>query len=177
MKKAKITQAKSQAKNETIENTAPELQKLAYIFGSLVVIFLLFYAITYFKLKLDNEKDKKVDVSQTIQFDEILTGNLLKQNNDEYYVLVYDKEEEFTNMYRAFINIYIKKEDALRVYYSDLNNTFNAQFKNENSNLKITNIGDLKIKTTTLFKIKDGKIINVYEGEESVINAFKQIIK
>jgi len=177
MKKAKMTQTKQPEKNEVVESTAPELKKLTYIFGSLVVIFLLFYAITYFKLKLENEKDLPKDIVQTIQFDEILTGNLLKQNNKEYYVLVYDKEEDFNKMYKSLINLYIKKENALRTYYSDLNNSFNTMFKAENSNLKIYNISDLKLKTTTLFKIKDGKIINTYEGEENVVKTFKEIIK
>ena len=177
MKKAKMTQTKQPGKNEVVESTAPELKKLTYIFGSLVVIFLFFYAITYFKLKLENEKDLPQEIVQTIQFDEILTGNLLKQNNKEYYVLVYDKEEDFNKMYKSLINLYIKKENALRTYYSDLNNSFNTMFKAENSNLKINNISDLKLKTTTLFKIKDGKIINTYEGEENVVKAFKDIIK
>ena len=80
MKKAVIKNKKT-AKVE--KNEISELRKLAYIFGSMLLIFVAFYGIACLKMK----SDKKDDVAQTIQYNKILVNNILKQNNDEYYVV------------------------------------------------------------------------------------------
>lgn len=179
MKKAKLAQTKKVEKNEKNESKIPELRKLAYIFGSLLVIFVLFYAIAYYKVNRNkNLETSKENVKENIQFDEILVANLFNQKNSEYYVLVYDDQDKFDSLYRSFINYYIANDQAQRVYYSNLNNTFNASYKtnDEKSNLKVTKIQDLKVKTDTLFQVKDGKIVNAYEGKDAIFNTFKSLI-
>ena len=56
MKKAVKKVKKQQTTTKKTKNEITELRKLAYIFGSLVLIFLIFYGIAY--LKLSNKENK-----------------------------------------------------------------------------------------------------------------------
>ena len=66
-----------------------QLMSLFKIIGVLVLLFGVFYGITLWRTKENVLDEEKVD-EVTIQYDEILIGTLLKQNVDEYYVLVAD---------------------------------------------------------------------------------------
>ena len=105
--------------------------------------------ITYIveKNKADNteKKDDKSEVS--IQYDEILMSNLLKQSGSEYYVLAYDAEDVYYDTYNTYITSYTGKDDALRVYTSILSNSFNKSFYDADaeSNTDVDSIDKLKL--------------------------------
>ena len=61
--------------------------------------------------------------------------------------------------------MYSSKEDAIRVYTADLKNPLNSNFMSDSENFDIDEIGELKIKTTTLIKVKNGKIEKYYVGD------------
>ncbi len=151
-----------------------EISKLIKLVVIVTLIVLVFYGITVLLNKDDKEKEQ--EQSATIQYDEILIGNSLKQPNDEYYVMIYDDEDYDTNLYGTYLNLYGQKEDAIRVYTSQLNNPINQNFKADKSNLDVDNISDLKVKSSTLLKIKDGKIEDFYEGEK-LVDYLKEISK
>ena len=106
-------------------------------------IFLAFYLITYLVAKNKaKDTDKKDDTAEvSIQYDEILMSNLLKQSASEYYVLAYDAKD---------------------VYY-DTYNTY------------ITSIDELKLNSSTLIKVKDGKIDATYEGYDAIVAYLKTL--
>lgn len=154
-----------------IENN--EFIKLLKLILIVTGIFLAFYLVTY--LFTDNTKveddEEKAEVS--IQYDEILLSNLLTQKDKEYYVLAYDAEDKYYDSYNMYIYTYSAKEDAKRIYTSVLSNGFNKKYYDKTLNESVTdieNISDLKLKDTTLIRIKKGKIRNVYEGHEEIIN-------
>lgn len=154
-------------------NEGNEFSKLIKLIIIVTVIFLIFYAITYFVNKKDVEE---TETTTKIQYDEILIGNMLMQPNDEYYVMVYDTDDYQTVVYNAYLSLYNKKEDAIRVYTANLNNPLNDVFKSDKSNFKIKKITDLKLKSSALLKIKDDKIQKYYEGDK-IIEHLKKISK
>ncbi len=159
------------SKKKNIKNTKKseysddnEVSKLIKLVIVVTLIVFVFYGITV----LVNKKIEEDQTEQpaTIQYDEILIGNSLKQPNDDYYVMIYDDEDYDVNLYGTYLSIYSQKDEAIRIYKSQLNNPINQRFKAEKSNLDVTDISDLKIKSSTLLKISDGKIEEAYEGEQ-----------
>lgn len=168
MKKAVIKNKKI-AKVE--KNEISELRKLAYIFGSMLLIFVAFYGIACLKMK----SDKKDDIAQTIQYNKILVNNILKQNNDEYYVLIYNDEKDYSGYYYYYLQAYKKKDNALATYFVDLEDAFNKNYKSEESSLFVETPEKFKIKEDTLLKISNGKVVDAKEGQENIANYIKEL--
>lgn len=143
-------------------------------------IFLAFYLITYLvaKNKADNTEKKDDSAEVSIQYDEILMSNLLKQSGSEYYVLAYDAKDVYYDTYNTYITSYTGEDDALRVYTSILSNSFNKSFYDANaeSNTDVDSIDKLKLNSSTLIKVKDGKIEATYEGHDAIVTHLKSLI-
>ena len=167
------------AKDDTSLETN-ELVKLVKIVAIVTAIFLVFYLVTYLvaKNKSDNT-DKKETESVSIQYTEILLSGLLKQNSSEYYVLAYASDDAYYEGYNTYLAEYAKKTTSLNVYKAIIDNGFNSSFydSKKDSNLNVDSIENLKLNKSTLFKIKDGKIVNFYEGTDSINSHLSTIIK
>ena len=68
---------------------------------------------------------------------------------------------------------YKDKDDALKVYYVDMNDKFNSAYLSETSNKKPTESSEVKINESALILIKDGKVEKYYESLEDYKNALK----
>lgn len=170
MKKA-VKKTKKSVKVENKEIS--ELRKLAYIFGAMLIIFLVFYGIAC--LKMNSGKNKKEDIESTIQYNKILINNILNQNKDEYYVLVYNDVSDYNGYYYYYLQKYMKEEESLSTYMVDINDSFNKSYKSEVSNLYVDNILDIRINEDALLKINNGRIIEAYEGMENIANHLKEL--
>ena len=160
--------------NKSSYSNDNEISKLIKLVIIVCIIVLAFYIVTYFINK--TEKVETPDVPAYIQYDEILIGNMLKQPVEEYYVMIFDSDDYDSQVYSTYLGVYERKEDAIRIYTSELNNPMNQKFKSDESNFDIDDIKDIKISGATLFKIRDGEIEEVYEGEE-LKNYLKEISK
>ena len=162
MKKAVKKVVKPKKEAVQTKNEISELRKLAYTFASIVAIFLIFYGIAY--LKTNKGIKNNDNVEKTIQYEEIILGNLLNRNETSYYVLVYNDQKDYNTLYNTLITEYEKEENALPIFYIDMNNAFNEPFKNEVNDFS-NNVSELKIKEDVLFLIKDSKISAHYTGD------------
>lgn len=161
--------------NETNKNMIGQLLKIVII---IVIAFVLFYLITYFVTK--NNKTYSWENSSNasvIQYDEIMFGTLLKQNSNEYYVLAMSNSNENKDIYNTYISMYKDKKGALKFYTIDLDSDFNKNYIADKSNFSITKISDLKVKGVTLLKIKNKVIVEYVEGNDKVIEKFKELVK
>lgn len=69
-----------------------------------------------------------------------------------------------------------RNENALKVYFADLDKELNQKFYDpENTNLDVTDISDLRVGDLTLLKIKDGRITDALTTEEDIANELKYI--
>lgn len=134
------------------------------IFSTIIVVtlvFFSFYFITNLIVKNMN-KFNYIDstVTVTIQYDEILAGSTFNMNDEEYYVLFYDFDGEYATYYNSLIG-----SSSEKIYKVNLGNGFNKPYVSENTNSKVNNISDLRVKDCTLIKIKNGKNILYFEGQ------------
>lgn len=171
-----MAKTKKNVKNikQNTYNNDTEISKLIKLIIVVSLIVLIFYGLT---VLVNQEKEvENPDTPASIQYDEILIGNVLKQPNEEYYVMIYDDEDYDTSLYSTYLDLYKQKDEAIRIYTSQLNNPLNQNFKAEKSNLDISDISDLKVQSSTLLKINNGKIEEFYEGEE-LVEYLKEISK
>lgn len=173
MAKKKMNKKQSVNKKGVKKSTDTRVENMNSV-GSLwkiIIIIMLaftgFYVLTYFIA--ENNKSyswENRETSSVIQYDEIIFGTMLSESPKEYYVLAINYSNENKDIFDTYISMYKEKENSLRTYTVDLDSDFNKKYINENG-----------IKETTLFKIKNSKIVERINGEEKVIKKFKELIK
>lgn len=136
----------------------------------------IFYGITL--LVIDRKDNSKVDDNNysVIQYDEILVGNLFQQTENEYYVLATTENDKASNDYKANLETYSSYEKAIKTYRIDLDSGFNKTYVADQSNFET----EFPIfSTSTLLKIKDQKIEEIYEGTEikTILEEMTQNVK
>ena len=166
--------AKETSKKKKSNLSNNEFVKLLQLILIVTGIFLAFYLVTWlFTDNSDENKKEEEKPEVSNQYDEILMSNLLKQKDLEYYVLAYDAEDKYYDSYNMYINTYSTQKDAKRVYTSVLSNGFNKKFYDKElkeSVIDAADISKLKLKDTSLIRVRRGTIRNVYEGHEEIIN-------
>ena len=166
--------AKETSKKKKSNLSNNEFVKLLQLILIVTGIFLAFYLVTWLFTDNSDENKKEEDKPEvSIQYDEILMSNLLKQKDLEYYVLAYDAEDKYYDSYNMYIHKYSTQKDAKRVYTSILSNGFNKKFYDKElkeSVIDAADISKLKLKDTSLIRVRRGTIRNVYEGHEEIIN-------
>lgn len=152
--------------------------KQLILFILIIMITLgLFYGIT--TIVLDKKNNKKVDNTEeanndvTIDYNTILAKNILSQSQEAYYVLASFTEDSNVTEYKNTIEKYKNKENSLKVYEVDLNSAFNKAYVSDESNLTGENI---TFKETTLIKIENKQIKEVYEGKDEITKALSTLI-
>ena len=166
--------AKETSKKKKSNLSNNEFVKLLQLILIVTGIFLAFYLVTWLFTDTSDENKKEEEKPEvSIQYDEILMSNLLKQKDLEYYVLAYDAEDKYYDSYNMYIYTYSTQKDAKRVYTSVLSNGFNKKFYDKElkeSIIDAADISKLKLKDTSLIRVRRGTIRNVYEGHEEIIN-------
>lgn len=161
----------------TIQNEN-ELYKLVKIFLILIVCFGIFYGITYFVTKNQNHTNgdgSSQEKLATIQYDKILVGTMLTQKRDHYYVLLDKMDNQYYGLYESYIAAYTQKENTLKVYTIDMNDTFNKNYWASESNIDVDDIIDFRVKEVTLVEVENGQMTNHYEGHESVKTKLQEL--
>ena len=153
--------------------TTDEMKKLIGIIAIITIIFLVVYGLTVVLTKDKSEKSEETEVK--IQDEDILLGNLLEQDEDNYFVLVTVADDDYTQIYNVYINSSRQKEDGSTIYTGNLSNSFNLKYKADETNANITSINDLKLKGSALLHITNKRIVNVYEGKDAIVAQLKNL--
>lgn len=160
--------------------SSDEMLRLGKIILVLLVIVVVFYGITVIitkQKKNNSNQTNQEDVPAVIQYDEILIGTLLDQPREEYYVLIQKDDSLYRSLFESYMKTYSSKTGALKIYTSNMNDVLNGFYISETSNLKTTNMGEFRVSNVSLVKIKNGTIIENYEGIDSVEGALKELVK
>ena len=111
-----------------------------------IAFFALFLLITYFITKKDSDTNNSKTV--TIQYEEIMSGQILNRSNSEYYVLATTETDNYNDLYTAYVTQYKSVTDHLTVYTINLNNGLNNSYIGENSNFNVEKVNDIKFFTS-----------------------------
>lgn len=130
------------------------------------IIIILIISVVFYGLTLLVVEKKKNDVvtptnESIIQYEEILVGELYRQNESSYYVLATTSKDSNSTSYNSALAVYSAKDNSLATYTINLDNGFNKKYLASESNFE----GEFPIfKTSTLLKVENAKITETYEG-------------
>ena len=138
-----------------------------------ILIVLLFLGGMYLltdRLVAKNKYKEKTTIdngSVSIQYSEIILGEVFSRRQEEYLVLCYDKKEEATD-YNAIVSDVMNGE-KIKLYTVDLSHAFNkGSLTQEKSNTHPTKASELKVKGATLIHIKNKSVVDYIEGKDAI---------
>lgn len=156
--------------NKIYTEEQKEIKKFIIIVISLIVLIIGVYLFTTFVV---NKDDSKKTITQgKVQYDNIILGTLLNKSDDEYYVLVFDSTDINNTYIVNLASIYVSS-NKLPLYTADLSLSFNKPFIADQSLYNKDNVEGLKVKGTTLIKVKDGSIVKFIEDTDLIIREFE----
>jgi lipopolysaccharide export LptBFGC system permease protein LptF len=137
---------------------------------ALLVVLVYFLSAKYIVKDKYQEETKK---EETIVYNKINIGNIFNRPYDNYYVLIYESTNDKASTYNTLASTYNNKDTKKKLYTIDLSLKINNKYKSDKSNKKATKVDELSLKDITLIEIKNGKIVNYYDNEESITNILK----
>lgn len=142
----------------------------------IIAVFGLFYYLTTIVVRNQStDIDDTTDVSEEYQSEKILFGQMLTRKESEYYVYAYDESSKFYDLYDKYLQDYNKKENALEMYKIDLNDGMNKSYVGS-KNVIGEDLENLQVSGITLFKIKDGKIVESYTDSSDISDQLKKLV-
>ncbi|MBE6161714.1 MAG: hypothetical protein E7158_05815 [Firmicutes bacterium] len=146
-----------------------EIKKFIIILAIVILIVVGVYFLTKDVVKKKEAQKEENKTEVTFDYSKIILGELLNRPYDEYYVIVYNSKDPKVNTYSNFVSTYKTKENSLKVYIADLNDSMNEKFYNkEESNPKAKSINELKLSDLTLIKVKNKQINKYIENEDNI---------
>lgn len=166
---------KNKTSNDTIVEKN-ELKSLIIIIVIVSAIFLVFYGITLLTSKKHETKHTTEVKEETIQYDEIMIGQILNQNEKQYYVLIKNSKNVYNNLFTTYLKSYASSENSIKYYTADLDNSLNSSYVANDTKIDKTNFYNSKFGDTTLILIKNKKVNKTYTSDEEILNVLKQLV-
>lgn len=172
MKDAKVNkrELKKLARQVTETEEQSVIKKFVIIVLVLVILIVGVYFFTRaFVTKDLNKETQEAKTEVTFDYTKTVLGSLLNRPYNEYYVLVYNSEDLKANYYSGLVSSYQSKENAIKIYIADLNDSMNEKFyDSKKSNPNAKSIEELQVGDLTLIKVKDKTIKKYIEKEEEI---------
>ena len=157
-------------------NSGSEVSKLVIIIIFVSFAFGLFYGVGALINDAKSENKEEENTNVTIQYNEILLGNLFDQKENAYYVLVYERDDTYKSLYFNYLNTISNTEKDFGIYSSDLNIAFNKKFVGD-TDVFVDNIKNLKVSSTALLKIENKKVVEIFEKRSDIVSKLKSLTK
>lgn len=153
-----------------------ELKNLIIIIGAVIVIFLIFYVITTLINPKKEEESNQV-VTETIQYEKILVGEMLNRDEKNYYVLVQNADNAYNELYSAYLQMYVTKKTGNAYYLIDLEDEFNKNYIADETKISGNDISKYQFNDTVLIKVNKNKLDKVYTGHDDIVGALEKLVK
>lgn len=154
-----------------------EMKTIKQFIITLIILIIIVLGIYFFtKLFVTKEDtDKTTTDVDYINPKMAIVGTMLKKSEDNYYVILYNTEDDDASTYAALLNKYSAKDDYVTTYRVDLSNPMNSKYIAEGSdvNTQSDTLSDLRFGAITLLEVKNGKIIDSFESVESIEKEWK----
>ena len=161
-------------------NTSSDMEYIKIIKITIAVISVL--AFTWFvtalisgEIKFSSEEEKEEEVS--IQYEEIIAGQIFNRAEEEYYVLLFNFTDNFASYYLSLIDTYDTIEDSLPFYIVDLEKKVNEQYvlqEGEGLIEKPNSLAKFKATNPTIVRIKNGRVVERISERENVLTFFEE---
>lgn len=134
----------------------------------LLVIVVYFFTRAFVTKDLFNKDEEKVTAG-AINYNVATIGTMLNRPESEYFVMIYNSENENASYYNSVVSKYKQNEKPLPVYFIDLNNELNKKYYDkDHSNLNTGNLDNFRVSDVALLRVKNSKVIKALEKEEEI---------
>lgn len=148
-----------------------EQQEIKRLIIIVLVLFIVVGAVYFITDHFIEKGSNETTIPGEINYDVASIGTLLNRPYNEYYAVLYNKEDVNSSYYSSIISTYNEnnsnEEDYIKIYYIDLGKKINSDYYNINndfvSNPKAKSISELDLGNITLLRIKNGQIIEYIE--------------
>lgn len=142
-----------------------------------IVVLVLTYLVTATltgEIKWGSHKNKAVKEETSIQYEEIIAGEVLNRVQDEYYVLLFNFTDTFASYYLSLKDSYTNKEKSLAMYIVDLEKEINKTIVLEGDSYseRVDVVSDLKVASPTLIKVRNHQVVERINGRNDILNFF-----
>lgn len=150
-----------------------EASKIIRITIAVILVLGLTYFVTALatgEIKFKSNKDKVVE-EVSIQYEELIAGQIFNRKSDNYYVMLFNFTDVFASYYLSLKDAYEKDKD-IPIYIVDLEKDFNTNIvlkEDQNFIEKPSKLEDLKVSDPTMIKISKGKVTERIVGREKII--------
>lgn len=168
--------SKTIKQGSSLTDTQVQVRNFVIILLIVVVLVVGLYLISTLVVDKRTENNLTNTTEVDINYDIASVGMILNRPYNEYYVLVYDSSDNNAMYYSSLLSNYSNKDNALKIYFTDLGSTINKSYKatGETGNSNVTsNVDDFSFSDITLLKVSNGSVVNYYEGLESVESILK----
>lgn len=164
-------------KNKKVKETkimSDDVVKVRNMLILLVGIVIVCVGLFFLTEKMIENDTVKQEETNEVEFDnDIATiGTMFNRNNDEYYVLMYSKEDNSKDL-DSVLDAYRSSDNYVKTYFIDLDLKINSFVLGKDFNKKPANSNEVKVNGATLFKINNGKVTAAYAGVEEIKNILK----
>lgn len=168
-KKSKTKRIKTEKHQTEEQNEIIRFVRILVIIIILVLGVYLFTRIFVTKDLFNKDKEPDTVTPGTINYNVTNIGSMFNKNEKEYYVMLYNSKDVNAVYYSGLITTYQRNEDAIKIYFADLNNELNKKYvSEENENVNTSDLTTFKVGDLALLKIKEGQISKSLTSEEDI---------
>ena len=140
----------------------------------LVIVILVCVGLYFFTDKMINKDNTENTTKEEVKinYDIATVGTMFNRIEDEYYVLIYSKENDGKNL-DSVLATYRSSDNYIKTYYIDLDKKVNNYVLGEELNQRPNDSNEVKVKEATLYKINNGIVVKCYSGVENIVNILK----
>lgn len=143
----------------------------------LVFIGTLFFLNGKFVSKDILQDDKTTTTTTAPSYDDsvILVNRILSVNNDKYYVMVYDFNDDIHNaLYSSLVSSY--KGENIKLYSTNIGIALNSKYynKDKKENIMVSNYKDFNFTRPVLLEINKNKVSRTITTEKEIISILKE---
>ena len=164
-------------KNKKVKQSkivSEDVERVRNLIVLLVVVVLVCVGLFFLTEKMIEKETKLNEKEQVteIDYDIATIGTMFNRSEKEYYVLLYSNNEDGSKL-NSVLDSYRSSDNYIKTYYVDLDLKVNSSVLGDIYNKKPSNSNEVKLTGATLYKINNGKVIEAYNGVESI----KEILK
>lgn len=141
-------------------------------FVKIIIVLIIFIGGIYlisriFINKKDDEKNTETTTVE-VNYDKAIIGNVFNRPYDEYYAIIYNSTANDASLLSAIISKYSAKEDSIKIYSVDLDNSLNNSYYDKDNQNITTDLNSLKVGDYTLLKIQNHKIVKSFTSIDEI---------
>lgn len=153
--------------NEDMTNVRNMIFLLIIVIGVCIGIYFL----TEYMIKKENNAALQ-ETEAIIDYDIASIGTMFNRIEDDYYVLLYSSKDNGSDL-DSTLSTYRSSDNYIKTYYIDLDKKINETAISNETVKKPKTSEEVKVNGATLYRIKDGKVLNCYSGVDEIIEVLK----